>query len=1269
MLTPPDPTGRPSSAKTAAPAPSSEPPGDLPLPPTGGSTGSHTPSHSLSDLIRKGGSSHKPSAESDIAQFLAHPQGGAANSDDAPTVITQNKPGGTPQPPARPLTVTGEPPSIAGRRLGHYELIEAIGAGGMAAVLKARDTELGRVVALKILPPEAARDPDSVSRFKQEGRAAAMLDHDNVARVYFCGEDQGLHFIAFEFVEGDNLRVLIDRRGPLTAVECVPYMMQVAAGLNHAADRGVVHRDIKPSNILITPDGRAKIVDMGLARYLDSEAVNGGVTQSGVTLGTFDYISPEQALDPRRADVRSDIYSLGCTFYHALTGRPPVPEGTAARKLRAHQTEMPLDPRELNPAIPDELAAILARMMAKDAAVRYQTPTELIAHLKGLAARLHLGADPLANDSAAKSVPAELRLLPEAPRVRAWWVLAGAAVALAAVAFVVATSNPSPAPGGPNQVKAKAPDAPFEKDKGALPPHPLPATGPVTTVAELVVRLENSTAAGKVRVQLAAGTFDLSKHERPVAFKGEELELVGAPIGATGGATKVILSAGPTRGAPGSLTVTADTVTVRNVWFDLKLDPDVTADLGPTQLFGLQLDEAKQVTLEDCVFAGSDQKLEGHRARSVEVTRNPDGQPTKIDALRCLFAPGAVGLAVPAGAHVTVTDSGFAPHAVGVRIEAPAPGGSAVPPTTDVRFEHSSFMLDPGACAVETGAPAGVTVTAADCVFAPVGGPPVRPAFSTTSEALSRGVVVRVRGDTADGAQVRSRDGRTSAYYRVDPLGTLQQTLAPAADDKGRAELKQMPWAGKYPLEAVASDSPWKAFRLKVVGPEADAALFTNDSKKPVPLGAAFHNPADNVRRAYADIAWAPPRPKTAAEARQKVWFPNAPVEEPQPPGVYRSLSALLDVVRPGEVILIRHTGEWKCDTIELKPRTKPGDGEFRVTFRPEEGSAPVLTINDDAQRDQTLFKLLGGEVTFEDIHFRLRPDQPKERQTVAAVALLGGRSCTFTNCVFTLAEEDESKVAAVHLPDIEKVMVMKPETRLAPKVTFSNCLIRGRGRGVWVGASRPVNLVVSNTLTALNGPVLFAEAGGEAVGAGPSKAQFTRVTVLAGGPVVEMRGKTADAKAAGLVKLEVEADRCLFVAVRDAGRPLVELDGVDPTDWKTVLNWQVKEGNRYANFDASAVLAVVRPGGDGAPKEWTRDDWIGNVGEPLAADKRFGSVTFAAPAPTLKELAAVKPADVAAKTVDFPDLMDPKALDVGVDPNEWKKKPLPLPADEPKPE
>src|SRR5256885_12913752 len=138
-------------------------------------------------------------------------------------------------------------------------------------------------------------------------------------------------------------------------------MLQVAAGLAHAAQRGVVHRDVKPSNIIITPTGRAKLVDMGLARNLDRNGER-DLTQSGVTLGTFDYISPEQALEPREADSRSDLYSLGCTFYHMLTGQPPVPEGTAAKKLHHHQNVDPADPRQLNPAIPDDVAAPLARM-------------------------------------------------------------------------------------------------------------------------------------------------------------------------------------------------------------------------------------------------------------------------------------------------------------------------------------------------------------------------------------------------------------------------------------------------------------------------------------------------------------------------------------------------------------------------------------------------------------------------------------------------------------------------------------------------------------------------------------------------------------------------------------------------------------------------------------------------------------------------------------------------------------------------------------------
>ncbi len=1265
MPTPPDPNGRPSSARTAAPTPSS----DAPRP---GSTGSHKPSDAPSDLVPLGGSSApRPSTGSDIAQFLAHPNGPAANSDDAPTVITKHPNAAAPLPV--PLPVMGEAPSIAGRRLGHFELIEAVGAGGMAAVLKARDLELGRVVALKILPPEAARDPESITRFKQEARAAAALDHENIARVYFCGEDQGLHFIAFEFVEGVNLRQLIDRRGVLPAAECVRYMIQVAAGLNHAAERGVVHRDIKPSNILITPDGRAKIVDMGLARHLGSEAVNGGVTQSGVTLGTFDYISPEQALDPRRADVRSDIYSLGCTFYHALTGRPPVPEGTAARKLRAHQNDEPLDPRELNPAIPDELAAVLARMMAKDPVVRYQTPTELIAHLKGLAERLKLRPDALVSDSATKAVPAARNLLPEAPQIRPWWAVAATVVLLALAAFVISTGTPGPAPGLPglnDQAKTKAPDT-IVGPGGPVQPAPA-ATGPVHTAAELARRLEDPKTT---LVVLAPGTFDLTELDHAVAFHGRQLELVGAP----GGQTRIVLSAHPSdlddpidpdRGA-GSLTLKAAALTIHNVWFDTRLDPDVAVQLGPkTPLFGLWLDAA-DVTLTDCVFTASDEKLKNHDPRAVALAG-----VARVTATRCLFAPGssgAVGVKAPAGATVNFTDCGFGPHATAVLIE-PAQGEQ---PKSEVRFDRSSFMLDPGCAAVETGAPANLSVKVSDCVFAPVQGATVRPALPTTSDAVRHGVVIRVSGPQPDGAKLEVPAGRASAYYFTDPLGTTERTYtfeecktaALPVEDKGHTELKLRPWSATDPLAVLGSEAPWRAFRLNV---ETDPALFTTD-KLPLPLGAVFRAEG-NLYRAYPDLyakVWPPTRPRSAAGGRRElVWFPEAKPEDLRVPGVYSKLASLLPEVRPDDVVLIRHTGEQVLDTIELKSALKPGEGEFRVTFRADRGYAPVLTVNPDNEPDQTLFRLVRGEVTFEGIHFQLKPDRPKNGQTVAAVSIVNGRACTFRNCVFTLAEEDDSPAAAVHLPNVDKAAaMMDPTTRPRPTVVFDHCLIRGRGRGVWVAASRPINLEVTDTLTAIDGPLVLAEAGGKAAGTATSAAKFTRVTALTGGPVVEMRGgKTGDAmRTAGLVKLDVETDRCLFVAVPGAGRPLLELDGVDPVEWKSVLSWQVKDANRYANYDSGAVLALIRPAGDGSPKEWTRTDWITHVSEAADADKRFGTVVFANPVAGLKDLAAVRPADMVAKAIDFPDLLAAKGLEAGVDPADLKK--LPSLAEEPKPD
>ena len=242
---------------------------------------------------------------------------------------------------------------------------------------------------MKILPPDQAVDPEVVLRYHQEGRAAARLDHENIARVYTIGDDGKYHYIAFEYIEGTTIRQRVEQDGPLAVGDAINYTLQIANALVHAAERGVVHRDIKPSNIIVTPQGRAKLVDMGLARRFERGQDN-GLTQSGMTLGTFDYISPEQARDPRDVDVRGDLYSLGCTLFHMLSGRPPFPEGTVLQKLISHQEEAPPDIRKLNPAVPDDLAAILVKLMAKDRDRRYQTPELLVRDLLTVAGSLGL---------------------------------------------------------------------------------------------------------------------------------------------------------------------------------------------------------------------------------------------------------------------------------------------------------------------------------------------------------------------------------------------------------------------------------------------------------------------------------------------------------------------------------------------------------------------------------------------------------------------------------------------------------------------------------------------------------------------------------------------------------------------------------------------------------------------------------------------------------------------------------------------------------------
>ncbi len=274
---------------------------------------------------------------------------------------------------------------LLGQRLNHFLLEELIGGGGMGAVFRAHDEQLDRTVAIKVIP-FVSDDPDLKRRFRNEAQSAAKLDHPRIARVFDVGSHDDWHYIVFEYIEGTNIRDLVSKNGVLSIDDAVFNTSQIAGALQHAADRGIVHRDIKPSNVLIGEAGKIKLVDMGLARS-DNIDLSEDMTASGVTLGTFDYISPEQAHDPRQADLRSDIYSLGCTLYFMLTGSPPYPGGTMLQKLLSHGNAPPPDARELRPEVSDNLVAVIRKMLAKVPEDRYQTATDLIADLREVAFR------------------------------------------------------------------------------------------------------------------------------------------------------------------------------------------------------------------------------------------------------------------------------------------------------------------------------------------------------------------------------------------------------------------------------------------------------------------------------------------------------------------------------------------------------------------------------------------------------------------------------------------------------------------------------------------------------------------------------------------------------------------------------------------------------------------------------------------------------------------------------------------------------------------
>jgi predicted Ser/Thr protein kinase len=1108
------------------------------------------------------------------------------STDDTPTIISRNTPASS-----------GDPRTIRGRRLAHFELIEPIGVGGMAAVLRARDTQLDRPVALKVLPPEMALDPENVKRFHQEARSAAKLDHENIARVYFCGEDQRLHFIAFEFVEGENLRAVIERRGRLPVAEALHYMIQVAAGLAHAAERGVVHRDIKPSNIIITPCGRAKLVDMGLARSLARKGEE-DLTQSGVTLGTFDYISPEQALEPRDADTRSDIYSLGCTFYHALTGKPPVPEGTAAKKLHHHQHVKPTDPRDLVPGLPAEVVLALDRMMSKRPEDRFQTPEHLMQAL--LAAAKRLGVADLPDGLAVEAT------LP--PRQGGGGLLAWAALAAALVIGIVLLSEGgTPGARAPSRPRPDqgAPPAPGAKDTSSRKDDEKPPTRPKEDQKPAILVVTSETRPADLARDLAA----LTQAPRVEVLLEDDLDLSSLPEGGLTikARSEVLLRTRPGRGAKTlsmtylggeykgtpltAVTLVAPRVVVEDVRFvidaalaDIRIRalrlPQGTATISrctfvqampPTTPHAMESVHAAglELTLKDCAFLGF--------SRQKPALQGPDS--------------GQDAVALDAPVRLTAEQCVFGPHQAAVRVES---GGDRAA----VTMKGCSVMLPPRrSAAFDLDGEAGVSFDLSHCLFA------------------------RLPGDGGDAVLLR-HPGPAEVKWKASDCAChdLDGFWPRGEDDKKRrwtdfrrqvVELKLKddtrlvlcsPWAEapKAQRESLESERLEKAFALKL----NQRALRGTEGL----VGAS----------SVLGTRWAPeelPEPQDDNGRRTLVVEEGSSGEERN--GVFGALDAAIRAAKSGDVVVIRHEGELKAEPVTLSKLSMAN-----LTIRPARRWRPVLKLAEAGEADAALFKLHDGRLRLEGLEVRLEAGGGSQ----AVACLLGDGECVMSGCVLTLtrAEDARGTASVATLPSTAGIMRMGvPPVRdkdQGPRLLLDACLVRGDGDLVIGKASRPASIELSGTLAALTGSVLAVELeGGETPPPAAQRLalQVRSSTLYLGAPLARVK-VARGLRAAVPTECEVSRSVILPASPRLNILSLDAPEGEAREDREKCLKWKGSQ-NAYGKYSS----LTSQPAGE-EMMIMSADQWKRASGDDLGV---FG--TQPARAPMAESLHRMQPDDL----------------------------------------
>lgn len=1118
-------------------------------------------------------------------------RGGASVVSEGSITVTSTTP---PQP--LPANWTQD---MQGLCLGHYVIDRPLGVGGMAAVLLATDTQLDRKVALKILPPAVATDPDTLERFHHEARCAAKLDHENIARVFASGEDQGLHFIAFEYVEGLDLKSLIETRGKLEPREALPLIYQACLGLEHAATKGMVHRDIKPSNLVLMPGGKLKVIDMGLARNLDQSAES-GMTRSGVTLGTFDYLSPEQAIDPRVADARSDIYSLGCTLYHLLTGKPPVPEGSPALKLTHHQNIKPTDPRNFAPGLSSRVVRFMEVMLAKKPADRFRDFKQLKDALEALAAREGIEIPGL--------------VLPKRKRRKTLTpLLVAASLAIAGLLAFISFQN-------------RLIDTPSNKvtdDRSAdshsqqvRPDSPAETTPPAivakfetenATPEELAAWLKSHTGADRMELVLH-GDIDLAR----LGEYGDNLLRVRAR-------ELVIRSAHP--GNKATLRYHHDGRAVSGTLSLLHVEAEVLKMDGirfildsrdsPVSLRGLTVASTTPTTmaLDRCewIQAGNtfDQR---HRVTSIEILGGP-GSTIHAQIKESVFLgfrealpdeqdqPGLISLFDAAtGGQDAITRKGFVPelrieqclfgpHATAIRciawpdhplVHDRETNQGASPSMPDAPGTQGAMAMDmppmPGMIPRVEGD--GRVTLINNSFLTGMGERVIALQESVTALIGMRRCLVASSGSTdkatllfAGGQSSRPRfQGKDNRYYLVAPyfhgggddqrdesLPSFQQRLIQGksgADDS--LTLDASPWELERPLETLAEAEialePEKAASGNL-GPKL-ATMF-----QPSPLNTSLRWQEKAGERfagteRYGGVAFYKSADKKMATPTRRLVIAGM---QDQTRNIHPSIDHALTHARSGDTILVHHDGPLPLTSVQID---RPG---FTVTLRPDTGSRPELTWQPPGD-DPSWLKLDGASVRLEDLPISLESPAGAGSALLAQVSRQG--QLTLKDCLVTL-KGDSRRVALAGMREPEGMVRAENAFRAAQpsRLVLDSCLVRGKGRIAHLDISRSLEVEIRQSAIAVAGGVFQVDVDASETGSPSLSARIHQSFILTGSSAILLRNRPERPQAT----LNLRTIETHWICLCDTDATLVEYAGTSPRKdklneiWGSTRSWYWK--------------------------------------------------------------------------------------------------------------